>query len=247
MDHNIPPSIPNIRSDLTQLSGDNLVSGPPTTTMTKETATQTHRTMTTRAMTRAKTPPDEPPQEDEFSPSVFRAPLASARHTGTYRYNYQKGAVVWETFFKTFRVPERFHRTFQQGVRLFPNAPPPAILGEVDRKIAQEIVTALLDGGVVIPARRSPYVSTVFLVPKSIDESRLIVDFSRLTPHLPCPRFYLPSVFQLLGFLDFESKFLCKLDLKDAFFHINIHPESQYVTTFKFDNKYYKYTCLRQL
>lgn len=72
----------------------------------------------------------------------------------------------------------------------------------------------------------------------------MIVDFSKHTPHLPCPRFYLPSVFQLFGFLDFESKFLCKLDLKDAFFLINIHPDSQYVTTFKFEGKYFKYTCL---
>lgn len=37
---------------------------------------------------------------------------------------------------------------------------------------------------------------------------------------------------------------MCKLDLKNAFFHINIHPDSQYVTTFRFWGEYFKYTCL---
>lgn len=81
-------------------------------------------------------------------------------------------------------------------------------------------------------------------MPKSEFEARLITDFSKITPFLPCPRFYLPIVFKLLQALDFENKYLCKLDLKDAFFHINIHPDSQYVTTFRFLGKYYKYTCL---
>lgn len=72
----------------------------------------------------------------------------------------------------------------------------------------------------------------------------MIVDYSKLTAHLPCPAFYLPSVFQLLNLIDFENHYLCKLDLKDAFFHINIHKDSQYVTTFRFDGVYYKYTCL---
>lgn len=34
------------------------------------------------------------------------------------------------------------------------------------------------------------------------------------------------------------------MDLKDAFFYIQIHDDSQYLTTFHFDGQYYKYNCL---
>lgn len=86
--------------------------------------------------------------------------------------------------------------------------------------------------------------ATVFVIPKSDHEARLILDYSKITDFLDCPTFYLPSVFQLLSFLNLENKLMCKLDLKDAFFHINIHKESQYITTFSFAGKYYKFTCL---
>lgn len=114
----------------------------------------------------------------------------------------------------------------------------------MDQSIATDILQAYETAGIIQRTKRGPYVATVFIIPKNATEARLIVDYSKLTDYLPCPHFYLPSVFQLLDFMDLENKFLCKLDLKDAFFHINIHPDSQYITTFRFNNKYFKFTCL---
>lgn len=118
------------------------------------------------------------------------------------------------------------------------------MLGPADQAVTQEIIITLQAGGVIIPARRFPYVEPVFLFPESKTESQLIMDYSKLTPYLPCLRFYLPSVFQLINFLVFEIMYLCKLVLKYAFFHINIHPDSQCVTAFRFNGQYFKFTCL---
>lgn len=191
---------------------------------------------------------NQDPPIDDCSPSIQRPALASARAQREHDYSYSKGAVLWTRFFDVFSVPTRFRRPFAEGIRLFPRAPfarhPLIALGPVDHEIASRIVSALATAGIITPTSRSPYVAAVFLVPKSPTESRLIVDFSKLTPYLPCPKFYLPSVFQLLDFLNFEDCYLCKLDLKDAFFHIGIHPDSQYVTTFRFNGKYFRFTCL---
>lgn len=75
-------------------------------------------------------------------------------------------------------------------------------------------------------------------------EAKLIIDNSAITDHLKCPKFYLPSVFQLIQRKDFKDMFLVKIDLKDAFFHLNVHKDSRYVTTFKHLNKYYRYCFL---
>lgn len=103
---------------------------------------------------------------------------------------------------------------------------------------------ALKNADIIEPTHRGPFIARSFLVPKHETETRLIIDYSAITDQLPCPKFYLSLVFQLIQRRDFADLFPIKLDFKDAFFHIPIHKNSRYVNTFKLDNVYHRFRFL---
>lgn len=103
------------------------------------------------------------------------------------------------------------------------------------------IIKNLLESGIISKAQRSAFLSNFFLVPKDEGRSvRPIFDFSHLTKHLNAPHFYLPSIFQLIIKDPWpKNMYYVKLDLKDAFHNIPLKDSSKYITTFRYDKKYY--------
>jgi hypothetical protein len=97
---------------------------------------------------------------------------------------------------------------------------------------------------IIEPSKRGPFVASLFIIPKANNEPRLIVDFSNLV--LKPPKFYLPSIYQLLKrkHFPFKNPSFVKIDLKNAFYNIAIAPQSRFVTTFYYRNKYYRFKYL---
>jgi hypothetical protein len=132
------------------------------------------------------------------------------------------------------------------GVRIWPTAK------SVPRKQKTKPTAALDDyikqlslAGIIEPSKRGPFVASLFIIPKQNNEPRLIVDYSNLTPVLKPPKFYLPSIYQLLKRKQFPfvNPFFIKIDLKNAFYNIAIAEQSRYITTFYY-KKYYRFKYL---
>ncbi len=72
-----------------------------------------------------------------------------------------------------------------------------------------------------------------------------MTDYSHLTPYLPVPKMVLPNLFQLIHRKGWKPKlYYCKVDFKNAFFHILIHPKSREVTTFRYKKANYVYNVM---
>jgi hypothetical protein len=70
------------------------------------------------------------------------------------------------------------------------------------------------------------FYSRIFLVPKPGNKWRPIIDLSALNSHIPCPTFKMETPGSILRSVQ-KGQWLTSLDLKDAYFHIPIHPESR--------------------
>ena len=132
------------------------------------------------------------------------------------------------------------------GVRIWPTAK------SVPRKQKTKPTAALDDyikqlslAGIIEPSKRGPFVASLFIIPKQNNEPRLIVDYSNLTQVLKPPKFYLPSIYQLLKRKQFPfvNPFFIKIDLKNAIYNIAIAEQSRYITTFYY-KKYYRFKYL---
>jgi hypothetical protein len=101
-------------------------------------------------------------------------------------------------FCQVFGVTNEVHRTwFVEGIRLWPTvthlnilkykSPPCAVTGK--------LIDRLIECGIVRKSRLALFVANTFIIPKADNTARLIVNYSKLTPYLKAPKFYLPSIF----------------------------------------------------
>ncbi len=142
------------------------------------------------------------------------------------------------SFCNEFNVSHSHRKMLLPGVRIWPTAkseprkhktkPTPAL---------DDYIKQLTLAGIIEPSKRGPFVASLFIIPKQNNKPRLIVDYSNLTPVLKPPKFYLPSIYQLVKRKQFPfvNPFFIKIDLKNAFYNIAIAEKSRYITTF-----YYK-------
>ena len=105
--------------------------------------------------------------------------------------------------------------------------------------VLDEYVQSLLKANVIEPSQRGPFVASIFAIPKNNGEARLIIDYSNVTPLLRPPKYYLPSIYQIVSRkrFPFREPFFIKIDLRNAFYNIPIHPKLRFVTTFWYFNK----------
>jgi hypothetical protein len=110
-----------------------------------------------------------------------------------------------------------------------------------------EYIRRLLKAGVVELSKRGPFVANCFILPKKNGETRLVVDYSNITPVLGPPKYYLPALYQVVQRQVFPCKkpYNTKLDLKNAFFNIPIHPKSRHITTFNNGGIFYRLTKMQ--
>ena len=81
-----------------------------------------------------------------------------------------------------------------------------------------------MKGAIEVVRTPSPgFCSRLFLVPKAGGAWRPIIDLSALNTHIQCPSFKMETNGSLLKALQ-KGQSITILDLKDAYFHILIHP-----------------------
>jgi hypothetical protein len=59
-------------------------------------------------------------------------------------------------------------------------------------------IARMLESNIIKETKAGPFESSIFLVPKSNGLMRLVINLHHLVKHAVLPRFFLPSVFQVI-------------------------------------------------
>ena len=94
-------------------------------------------------------------------------------------------------------------------------------------------VTAPMEGG---------FYFTLFLVPKNGGQ-RLVINLKALNELVVAPHFKMEGIHTLKNLLK-PGDWLAKVDLKDAYFSIPIHPDHRKYLCFLLGERVYQFTCL---
>ncbi|GBM54065.1 Retrovirus-related Pol polyprotein from transposon 297 [Araneus ventricosus] len=109
----------------------------------------------------------------------------------------------------------------------------------VEKEIINEQIEQWLKDKIIRPST-SDYSSPVVLVKKKDGSSRLCIDYQRLNKITMREHFPLPLIDDLLDRLQ-SANIFSTLDLKNAFFHVDIDPSSKKYTSFITDTGQYEF------
>ena len=87
------------------------------------------------------------------------------------------------------------------------------------------------------------FYSHIFLVPKKNGTWRLVIDLSRLNKFLIVPHFKMETTRSVATAIQ-PGDWAVSLDLKDAYFHIPIHPDFQHYLRFALEGSVYQFQAL---
>ncbi len=145
-------------------------------------------------------------------------------------------------------------RTVEKGYRIQFAYRPPCFNGVVSTSVKPERVhlltqelQALLDKGAIehvpLPDRESGYYSRYFLVPKKDGGLRPILDLRGLNRYLRSYKFKMLTIKMIVSQIQSGDWFVT-IDLKDAYFHIEILPQHRKFLRFAFGGEAYQYRVL---
>ena len=114
-----------------------------------------------------------------------------------------------------------------------------------DKDIIQQEISTLLLKGVIEVAHNpdSGFVSTVFVTPKKDGSYRMILNLRQLNEYVVYQHFKMDNIHTALRLVRPQC-FMASVDLKDAYYSVPIASEQRQFLMFKWENKYYRYTCL---
>ncbi|CAM4725781.1 unnamed protein product [Leuciscus chuanchicus] len=110
----------------------------------------------------------------------------------------------------------------------------------------QEVMTLLRKGAierVSPPSRESGFYSRYFIVPKKDGGLRPILDLRQLNRRVQKLKFKMLTLKQIVSQIQSEDWFVT-IDLKDAYFHVSIHPHHRKFLRFAFGGEAYQYRVL---
>ena len=115
-----------------------------------------------------------------------------------------------------------------------------------EEKLVGTEVQELLRKGAITPAQVSEdqFVSNIFLRPKRDNRFHLIINLKKLNQLIPYSHFKMEGLKQLKDLLR-QNNLIIKIDLKDAYFSIPLHPETQKYVRFqwKWNLHHFLYLC----
>ena len=112
------------------------------------------------------------------------------------------------------------------------------------QSIANE-VSSLLDKKAIAPTIDAPHLclSPVFTVPKRSGGMRVILNLKQINKFIPDYHFRMETLSMILPQLK-AGDWAVSIDLQDAYLHVPIHPESQYLLGFSFRDEYFQFKVL---
>lgn len=95
-----------------------------------------------------------------------------------------------------------------------------------------------------ISSKGGVYLSPLFAIPKPDGRIRLIFNLKRLNTWLQAPpKFRMEGLLEVCRALR-PHDFMAKIDLKDAYFHMGIHPQSRHLLAFRWEDQIWTYAAL---
>lgn len=123
-----------------------------------------------------------------------------------------------------------------EPIKQRPHPVSPKVLTEIHSEVDR-----LLREGIVVPSR-SPWSSPVVMVRKPDGSFRFCIDFRKVNAVTRKDAYPLPLMTSLLDGLQ-KAKYLSKIDLKEAYLQIPLHPDCQEITAFSVPGKgHYHFT-----
>ena len=121
---------------------------------------------------------------------------------------------------------------------------PPSMSAPARLHAAAEI-KALLEKGAIERVKDHPRLclSPIFVIPKRSGKLRMILNMKRINKHIPPVHFRMETLASILPLIR-EGDYAISLDLKDAYFHVPIHPASRDLLGFAFQNETYRFRVL---
>lgn len=121
-------------------------------------------------------------------------------------------------------------------------APQPMLTPDEQQAVDQEIARALAAKAISpVPAELATCFSPVFTVPKKDSSARrMIIDLRRVNQYLDVPKFK-TTTFREAKQLVTTGCWMAKLDVKDAFWHLPVHPQDRQYLAFEWKGQTYRY------